>query len=43
MLAACNTHNFTLFVTADHGNAEQMTNEEGGPYTAHTTNKGAAC
>jgi hypothetical protein len=31
---------FTLFVTADHGNAEQMVNEQGGPHTAHTTNKG---
>jgi 2,3-bisphosphoglycerate-independent phosphoglycerate mutase len=25
-------------ITADHGNAEQMADEEGGPYTAHTTN-----
>ena len=29
----------TLLVTADHGNAEQMWDEErGGPHTAHTTN-----
>jgi 2,3-bisphosphoglycerate-independent phosphoglycerate mutase len=29
----------TLLVTADHGNAEQMTDPEtGSPYTAHTTN-----
>ena len=25
-------------VTADHGNAEQMTDENGAPFTAHTTN-----
>ncbi|NCC78351.1 MAG: 2,3-bisphosphoglycerate-independent phosphoglycerate mutase, partial [Clostridia bacterium] len=29
----------TVFVTADHGNAEQLINyETGGPMTAHTTN-----
>ena len=27
-----------LFVTADHGNAERMTNADGSPNTAHTTN-----
>ncbi len=36
---ACKKHNYTLFVTADHGNAEQMINEEtGAPHTAHTSN-----
>ena len=25
-------------ITADHGNAEQMTDEDGAPFTAHTTN-----
>jgi 2,3-bisphosphoglycerate-independent phosphoglycerate mutase len=25
-------------ITADHGNAEQMIDEDGGPLTAHTTN-----
>jgi 2,3-bisphosphoglycerate-independent phosphoglycerate mutase len=25
-------------ITADHGNAEQMIAEDGGPHTAHTTN-----
>ena len=25
-------------ITADHGNAEQMTDEDGNPFTAHTTN-----
>ncbi len=29
----------TMFITADHGNAEQLIDEEtGGPFTAHTTN-----
>ncbi|MCL4440405.1 MAG: 2,3-bisphosphoglycerate-independent phosphoglycerate mutase [Firmicutes bacterium] len=27
----------TVIITADHGNAEKMTDEQGGPYTAHTT------
>lgn len=28
-----------LFVTSDHGNAEEMLNEQGKPKTSHTTNK----
>ncbi len=28
----------TLFVTADHGNADIMMEEDGSPFTAHTTN-----
>ncbi|KAF8472101.1 2,3-bisphosphoglycerate-independent phosphoglycerate mutase [Kalaharituber pfeilii] len=36
---ACKEHGYILFVTADHGNAEEMINEEGKPKTAHTTNK----
>lgn len=28
-----------VFVTADHGNAEKMLDENGKPFTAHTTNK----
>ena len=28
-----------MFVTADHGNAEKMLDENGKPFTAHTTNK----
>ncbi len=28
----------TLFVTADHGNADQMEEPDGSPFTAHTTN-----
>ena len=27
-----------LFITADHGNCEQMRNADGSPNTAHTTN-----
>ena len=38
---ACKEAGYTLFVTADHGNAEQMINlETGEPHTAHTCNKG---
>ncbi len=29
---------YTTIILADHGNAEQMCNQEGRPYTAHTTN-----
>jgi 2,3-bisphosphoglycerate-independent phosphoglycerate mutase len=36
---ACKKHNYILFVTSDHGNAEEMLNEEGTPKTSHTTNK----
>jgi len=32
------SHDGTVFVTADHGNAEQMIAEDGSPFTAHTTN-----
>ncbi len=28
----------SLFITADHGNCEQMRNADGSPHTAHTTN-----
>ncbi|XP_028518515.1 2,3-bisphosphoglycerate-independent phosphoglycerate mutase isoform X2 [Exaiptasia diaphana] len=36
---ACEEHKYTLMVTSDHGNAEQMISEKGGPHTAHTTNR----
>ena len=29
----------TALVTADHGNADKMIDEDGKPFTAHTTNK----
>ncbi|MCJ1391645.1 hypothetical protein MMC18_004510 [Xylographa bjoerkii] len=35
----CKKEGYVLFVTADHGNAEEMLNEEGKPKTSHTTNK----
>ncbi|MCD8528586.1 MAG: 2,3-bisphosphoglycerate-independent phosphoglycerate mutase [Chitinophagales bacterium] len=31
-------HNYAIFLTADHGNADIMVNEDGTPHTAHTTN-----
>jgi 2,3-bisphosphoglycerate-independent phosphoglycerate mutase len=36
---ACKQHGYILFVTSDHGNAEEMLNEEGTPKTSHTTNR----
>ncbi|CAK5282637.1 unnamed protein product [Mycena citricolor] len=39
VFAACQRAGYTLLVTADHGNAEQMKNlETGAPHTAHTCN-----
>ncbi|KAL2356077.1 phosphoglycerate mutase, 2,3-bisphosphoglycerate-independent [Cryomyces antarcticus] len=35
----CKKSGYVLFITADHGNAEEMLNEEGKPKTSHTTNK----
>jgi 2,3-bisphosphoglycerate-independent phosphoglycerate mutase len=35
---ACMQKGYTIFVTADHGNADYMINEDGTPNTAHTTN-----
>jgi 2,3-bisphosphoglycerate-independent phosphoglycerate mutase len=32
----CLANDYALFVTADHGNAEQMTTSQGNPHTAHT-------
>lgn len=29
----------TMLITADHGNSEMLVDEEGNPFTAHTTNK----
>ncbi|KAK9453847.1 metalloenzyme [Dipodascopsis uninucleata] len=36
---ACVAQGYVLFVTADHGNAEEMKTDEGKPKTSHTTNK----
>lgn len=35
---ACDANNAVLFITADHGNAETMLDNEGKPVTKHTTN-----
>jgi len=35
----CEEEGYVLMVTADHGNAEQMFGVNGGPHTAHTTNR----
>ena len=34
----CDENGGTLLVTADHGNAEEILDENGKPITAHTTN-----
>lgn len=31
-------HGYTVFLTADHGNADYLINEDGSPNTAHTMN-----
>lgn len=35
---ACKEHGYILMVTSDHGNCEEMKQEDGKPKTAHTTN-----
>ncbi|KAL2891526.1 2,3-bisphosphoglycerate-independent phosphoglycerate mutase [Ceratocystis lukuohia] len=35
---ACKKNNYILFITADHGNAEEMKFSDGKPKTSHTTN-----
>ena len=35
----CKEEGYVLFVTSDHGNAEEMKTEDGKPKTSHTTNK----
>ena len=32
-----------VLITADHGNAEQMLDQDGQPFTAHTTNPVPFC
>ena len=39
ILEACKKENYILFITADHGNAEEMKFADGKPKTSHTTNK----
>ena len=38
LLDAAQRHGYGFFLTADHGNAEEMLDARGGPLTAHTTN-----
>ena len=37
---ACEENGYVLLITADHGNAEVMIDEEGNPVTKHTTCRG---
>jgi len=38
VVTAALEHGYTIFLTADHGNADYMINEDGTPNTAHTLN-----
>lgn len=38
VVTAALAHGYTVFLTADHGNADYMINEDGSPNTAHTKN-----
>jgi 2,3-bisphosphoglycerate-independent phosphoglycerate mutase len=38
LVTAALAHNYTVFLTADHGNADYMINDDGTPNTAHTLN-----
>jgi len=38
IVPAALAHNYAVFLTADHGNADYMINEDGTPNTAHTLN-----
>lgn len=40
---ACEKKGYVLLITADHGNAEKMIDEKGGPVTSHTTNRVPFC
>jgi 2,3-bisphosphoglycerate-independent phosphoglycerate mutase len=39
LLAGITQAGGTAIITADHGNAEYMSDEQGNPWTAHTTNQ----
>ncbi|TPX18196.1 uncharacterized protein E0L32_002705 [Thyridium curvatum] len=39
ILEACKKEGYILFITSDHGNAEEMKFPDGKPKTSHTTNK----
>ena len=38
VVTAALQHGYTVFLTADHGNADYLINEDGSPNTAHTLN-----
>jgi 2,3-bisphosphoglycerate-independent phosphoglycerate mutase len=38
LVTAALEHGYTVFLTADHGNADYMINDDGSPNTAHTLN-----
>lgn len=38
VVEACLKQDYTIFLTADHGNADMMVNPDGSPNTAHTMN-----
>jgi 2,3-bisphosphoglycerate-independent phosphoglycerate mutase len=38
LVTAAVAHDYVVFLTADHGNADYMINEDGSPNTAHTLN-----
>lgn len=38
LVTAALKHNYTIFLTADHGNADFMVNEDGSPNTQHSLN-----
>jgi 2,3-bisphosphoglycerate-independent phosphoglycerate mutase len=38
IIEAARAHDTAVVITADHGNCEQMLDEQGHPHTAHTTN-----
>jgi 2,3-bisphosphoglycerate-independent phosphoglycerate mutase len=38
LVALALEQHYTIFITADHGNADYMINEDGSPNTAHTLN-----
>jgi 2,3-bisphosphoglycerate-independent phosphoglycerate mutase len=38
VVTAALAHGYTILLTADHGNADYMINEDGTPNTAHTLN-----
>jgi len=38
VVPAAQKEGYTILVTADHGNADKMVDDNGNPHTAHTTN-----